>query len=82
MMDERVKQEGFLRVKENEERRLIVRLEGLRDSLRDRLDPLKDAGSLVGGQIADMALEFSSTQAELTKVRAEIRKAEELLGYR
>lgn len=79
-MNEYLKYEGRLAVKNQEANRLKLRLNGIVLSMRNLLDPFEDVGRLVGDQIADGALQFASLQAEYKSVLAEIEEINRVLG--
>ena len=79
-MSERLKYQGRLAEKEQEERRLKLRLEGLVESLRDQLDPTIDVARLKGKLIAEEALQLAGILGELRAVQEDMEKIRELLG--
>lgn len=79
-MNERLKYQGRLVEREQEERRLKLRLEGLVTSLRDQLDPTVDVVKLKGKLIAEEALQFAGLLGDLKAVQEDIAKIRELLG--
>ncbi|MDY7034542.1 MAG: hypothetical protein SV375_00040 [Thermodesulfobacteriota bacterium] len=79
-MTERLKYQGRLAEKEMEAKKLRLRLTGLRDSLRDNLDPFVLIEDLNGELIAEEALEFTGTWAELRAVLATIDSIKNILG--
>lgn len=79
-MNERLKFQGRLTEKELEAKRLILRIKGLRDSLRNQLDPFEDVVELRGELIAEQAVELAGLQADLRGVSAEIAAIKKALG--
>ena len=79
-MSERLKYQGRLAEKERRCRELKLRLEGLRDSIRDILDPFEKVEELkieiAHSQMADMA----RTWTELKEMLAEIALIKKTLG--
>jgi len=79
-MSERAKYRGYLAEAQEEERRLVLKMSGLRQSIRDRMDLVKDVGEIDGELIAQQAIEFRQAQIELTAKRAEIKTIKDVLG--
>jgi len=79
-MSERLKFQGRLAEKEIEGKRLVLRINGLRDSLRNLLDPFEDVAELRGELIAQQAVELAGMQADLDGVSAEIAAIKKALG--
>ena len=79
-MNERLKYQGRLRVKQLEARKLEQQLGGLLRSLRDLLDPTEKLTELEGELIATQGLEFGARMGEYKALLEEIAKIEKLLG--
>jgi len=79
-MSERLKFEGRLREKELEEKKLRLRIEGLRNSIRDLLDPFEELVELKCEVVAEQALEMAGLQADLKACVEEIKAIKKALG--
>jgi len=79
-MSERLKYQGRLLDKQEEARRLKLRLDGLFKTLRDLLDPTEDMVELKGELIAEEALEFAARLGDYRALMEEIANIEKLLG--
>ena len=79
-MNERLRHEGHLAVKEKEARKLEIQLDGLVKSLRENLDPLEKPENLDAPLIAEQAFDLAAKHSAYLETLAEIRKAREILG--
>lgn len=79
-MSERHKFMGRLEEKKIEAEKLKLKLEGLRDSIRDHLDPFDDVEELKLDVMAVQALEAADLQMKLQALREEIRAIKKVLG--
>lgn len=79
-MNERLKFQGRLQEKRMDAERLRLRLIGLRDALRDKLDPFEDVFDIDGDVIASEALEFAKTQGGYRAALAVIESIKKALG--
>ena len=79
-MNERLKFRGRLEEKKMEAARLNLRLMGLRDALRDKLDPFENVFDIDGDVIASEALEFAKVQGEYRAALAIIESIKKALG--
>lgn len=79
-MNERLKFQGRLAEKELEEKKLRLRLDGLRNSIRELLDPFEDVAELNCEVVAEQALEMASLQVDLKAVLDEIKAINKALG--
>ena len=79
-MSEIDKFRGKLAGAEDQDRKLKLKLDGLRGSLRALLDPIDAVDKLDGEQIAQQAVEFAAVQVEYVEVRATIDKIKNVLG--
>lgn len=79
-MSERLKFQGRLAEKELEAKALKLRLKGLRESIRNQLDPFEEVGELDCAVVAEQAVEMASLQADYTAALAEIEAIKKALG--
>lgn len=79
-MSERLKFIGRLREKELAAERLRLRLQAMRDAMRDALDPFEDVVGLHLDQVASLAVEAADLQVRLKEVLAEMNAIEKALG--
>lgn len=79
-MTERLKHLGRLEEKKLQARETEIRMRGLVESLRDRLDPFEKPDELDTEVIASQALELAQLKIELTGLNDEIRAIEKALG--
>lgn len=79
-MSERLRIEGHLAVERQKEQKLRLQLEGLRDSIREKLDPLEDPADLEVNIVLEQAIQMANAQLELKATLAKIAKAKKLLG--
>lgn len=80
MNEERLRNQGYLAQLSQDEKRLVLRLNGMRESMRRILDPMAEIARIDGEALSDGALQFASLQGELKAVRAKIARVEDLLG--
>lgn len=78
-MSERAKFRGYLAEAKEKETRLEVKIGGLVAALRGQLDPFADPGDLETEVIGQQALELHDAQTELRRVRAEIKRINQVL---
>lgn len=79
-MSERLKYQGRLAEKQQEAKSLKLRIEGLRDSIRDILDPFESVESLNMDVAAEQAFELAKLHIEYTRTLAEIAAIKKVLG--
>ncbi|HOI96331.1 MAG TPA: hypothetical protein PK250_16630 [Syntrophobacter fumaroxidans] len=79
-MNERLKFLGRLEERRLEAERLRLRLRGLRDSLRDVLDPFETVEDLDGEKLAALAVEFADLQILCREAIAEMALIRKTLG--
>jgi len=79
-MNERLKFLGRLEERRLEAERLRLRLRGLRDSLRDVLDPFETVEDLDGEKLAALAVEFADLQLQCREAIAEMALIRKTLG--
>ena len=79
-MSERLKFIGRLREKELAAERLRLRLQAMRDAMREALDPFEDVVGLHLDQVASLAVEAADLQVQLKEVLAEMSAIEKALG--
>ena len=79
-MNERVKFEGHLKVNEDKARMIRLRIEGLRDSIRDILDPLEDIADLKLDVAYEQMVELVGMWAEYKESLSKIAAAKKALG--
>lgn len=79
-MTERLKFMGRLREKELEAERLKLRIKGLRDAIREALDPFERVVDLALDVVAQQAVEAAELQIQLKEILAEIRAIKRALG--
>lgn len=79
-MNERLKFQGRLAEKKLEEKKLRLRLDGLRNSIRELLDPFEDVAELNCEVMAEQALEMASLQVDLKAALDEIKAINKALG--
>jgi len=80
MSYERVKHDTRLTVLENEVVGDRLRVEKLRDALRDLLDPVPAVEDLKRENILSLAVDFSAAHITLVEKLAQIAKIKEILG--
>ncbi|MHB9075804.1 MAG: hypothetical protein ACYC6G_20065 [Desulfobaccales bacterium] len=80
MSFERLKLESRLTVLETQVVRERLRLEGLRDSLRDLLDPVAPVESLDWDNITALALDSAEARVALSRTLENIGKLKDHLG--
>lgn len=79
-MSERLKWQGRLAEDELEARKLRLKIEGLRDGIRDKLDPLDEVGGLDADVVAEAAVALAVAHGDYLATLARIYKAKRLLG--
>lgn len=79
-MSERLKFEGRLVVKEAEAKKLKIRVESNRDSLRETLDPFAKVEDLEESRISGLAAILASQIVEYNNILAEIKAVKKALG--
>jgi hypothetical protein len=79
-MSEKLKFKGRLLEKEQEEKKLSLRIKGLVTSLRELLDPFEEIEDLKADIISEQAMTLEARQIELKEVRAEIRAIKKALS--
>ncbi len=77
---ERLKYEGRLAVVDRQIAEVRLKLAGLRDSLRNLLDPFDPAEALAGEHIASQAIEFARVQTELAELCRQAAAIKRALG--
>jgi len=79
-MNERLKFQGRLAEKQLEAKRLMLRMDGLRKSIRDILDPFEDILDLRVEVAVEQVLELAGLQADLEETTATIAAINKALG--
>ncbi len=79
-MNERLKFMGRLEERRLEAEQLKLRLRGLRDSIRDILDPFDAVEELQGDVLAAQAVEFAALQIRCREVLSEAAVIRRTLG--
>ncbi|SPD73802.1 conserved hypothetical protein [uncultured Desulfobacterium sp.] len=79
-MSERLKFEGRLLEKEAEAKSLKLRIEGLRDSIRNQLDPFESVENLKAHIVAGQAVDLSELHVKYRETLEEIRNIKAELG--
>ena len=79
-MSENLKFKGRLLEKEQEQKRLSLRIKGLVSSLRELLDPFEKLEDLKTDMISEQAMMLEARQIELKQVNAEIRAIKKALS--
>lgn len=79
-MSERLKFVGRLEEKRLLIEKLELQLAGLRDSIRDHLDPFEPIKDLKLDIVAQQALEMAELQIELKTAREEMQAIKKVLG--
>ncbi len=79
-MNERLKFMGRLEERRLEAEQLKLRLRGLRDSIRDILDPFDAVEELDGDVLALQAMEFASVQIRCKEALSEMAVIRKTLG--
>ena len=79
-MSENLKFKGRLLEKEQEEKKLSLRIKGLVTSLRELLDPFEKLEDLKADIISEQALILEARQIELKEVRAKIKAIKKALS--
>lgn len=79
-MNERLKYEGRLAEYRHEAERLKLKIKGLRDSIRDALDPFEAVEDLKADVASQQAMELWSVQQRYLEILEEIRRIEKYLG--
>ncbi len=80
MTSERLKFQGRLSERNRQAKLLERRLSGLRDSLRNHLDPFESVDELKGDLVAEEAVQFGSIQLEYIQILNEIKALKKALG--
>lgn len=79
-MTERLKFEGHLQEKEFAAKRLRLRIEGLRDSVRACLDPFAAILDLKADVAAEQAVELAGLLVDYREIQREIEAIRKALG--
>jgi len=79
-MSENLKFKGRLLEKEQEQKKLSLRIKGLVSSLRELLDPFEKLEDLKADMISEQAMMLEARQIELKQVNAEIRAIKKALS--
>lgn len=79
-MSERLKFQGRLAEKELEAKKLKMRIEGLRDSIRDALDPFEKIENLKAHIVARQAVDLSEYHVQYRELLEEIDAIKKALG--
>ena len=80
MSEERLRFQGRLAEKEQEMKSLIVRIAGLRDSIRIMLDPFGPLPDIKADVVAAQAVELANHHIRYMELRQEITAIEKVLG--
>lgn len=81
-MNERLKFEGRLSEKELEANKPKLRIDGLRDSIRDALDPFAKIADIRAHIVAGQAVDLSDYHAMYMETLEDIRKLKKELGIK
>lgn len=81
-MSERLKFRGRLEELKIEARDLRLRMDGIRESIRDLLDPFEKHEGIKADVAAAQAVEYADLQVRLKEVLSEIAAVEKALGRR
>ena len=79
-MTEQLKYRGRLAERQFEAKRLILRMDGLRKSIRDILDPFEDIAELRVDVAVEQVLELAGLQADLKETTDTIAAINKALG--
>jgi len=79
-MSERLKFQGRLLEKEQDARRLKLSIEGLRDAIRDQLDPFCPVEHLTADRVVELAVDLNSRHIDYAGLLAEIAAIKKALG--
>lgn len=79
-MSERLSYMGRLREKELEQRRLVLKAEGLRDSIRTILDPFEKIEIIRADVAAEQAMELAMLSIRIVELNGEIAAIKRALG--
>jgi hypothetical protein len=79
-MSEVLKHEGRLSRKRLEEKEIRLKLDGLREAMRDLLDPFEPHERIRGDVLAQQAVEYENARIRLLEVIEEIAAIERALG--
>ena len=79
-MSEKLKYEGRLLEYRDEAAKLKIKIRGLRDSIRDILDPFASEEGIKADVAAQQATELMMVQLRYREVLGEIRRIERYLG--
>lgn len=79
-MSEHLKFMGRLAEKELRAKEMDLKIQGLRDSIRDLLDPFEDVADLRVNVVAQQALQMAELHIEYRSVLEEIRAIRKALG--
>lgn len=79
-MTETLKFRGRLAEKELEEKKLRLRMEGLRDSLREILDPFEDVAEIKADVAMEQAIELAGLRIDLKETIDTIAALKKTLG--
>ena len=79
-MSERLSYMGRLREKELEQRRLVIKAEGLRDSIRQALDPFEKIEIIRADVAAEQAVELADLVIQIVALNGEIAAIRRALG--
>lgn len=79
-MTERLKFQGRLAEKDMEAKKLKLRIEGLRDSIRDVLDPFEDVDELDIERAFEQMADLAGKMLEYKELTGEIKALRKALG--
>ena len=79
-MSEELNNEGHLTIRTFEEKKLRLRMEGLRDSIRELLDPFENLAALRVDVAAEQMIELAGLQADLKETIDTIALIKKKLG--
>ncbi len=79
-MNERLKFQGRLAEKEMESKQLALRIRGLVNAIRDRMDPFEPIEDLQTDVAAGMAVELSEAHIRYKQLQSEITAIKKALG--
>jgi hypothetical protein len=81
-MNDRLKYLGWRAEKQQETKRLKLKMQGLRDSLRDFLSPFEDVSHLKAEIIASQAIELAAAQTVYKGLLEQIEEVDRAEGYK
>jgi hypothetical protein len=80
MSNERLKHLGRLEEKKENAKKLRLKIEGLRDAMRENLDQFEPVEDLKLDVVAEQAFEIRNCQIELIEINSTIKAIKKVLG--